>query len=144
MTASMQIILKLFMAVILSIVTTTIQAEVVVVVSINNPESSLTKEQASRIFLGKTATFPSGIQAIPIDQAEGSILRNEFYSKVAGKDATLLKVYWSRIIFTSKGHPPKELPDNESIKSLLRSSSNSIGYISKSAVDDTVKVLLTP
>jgi len=120
------------------------QADVVVVVSVRNPESSLTKEQVAQIFLGKTATFPSGMRAIPIDQAENSTLRNEFYRKTTGWDATLLKVYWSRIIFTSKGRPPMEVPDDEMMKSLLRRNPSAIGYIDKREIDDSIKVIFIP
>jgi len=125
-------------------VITSAQADVVVVVSVKNPENSLTKEQVAQIFLGKTATFPSGLRATPIDQAENSTIRNEFYRKTTGWDATLLKVYWSRIIFTSKGRPPIEVKNEEMMKNLLRRNPSVIGYIDKREIDDSIKAIFIP
>ena len=111
------------------------QAEVVVVVGANNPASSLTKEQSSDIFLGKASSF------IPLDQPESSPLRNEFYSKVTGKTAAQAKSHWSKLSFTGKGTPPKEGRDSNDIKQQLANNPKLIGYIEKSDVDSSVKVI---
>ncbi|WP_300433457.1 phosphate ABC transporter substrate-binding protein, partial [uncultured Thalassolituus sp.] len=95
----------------------------------------------SRIFLGKTSSFPDGSPAVPVDQSEGSDVRNDFTDKVLGKNASQLKAYWSRLIFTGKGTPPKEVGNNAAVKSLIAANPNMIGYIDSSAVDDTVKVV---
>jgi ABC-type phosphate transport system substrate-binding protein len=118
-------------------------ADVVVVVGAKSAVGSLTSDQASQIFLGKAATFPGGAQAVPIDQADGAA-HDEFYSKVSGKDSAQVKAYWSKIIFTGKGQPPKEVPGNADVKKLVADNPNMIGYIDKSAVDGSVKVVLTP
>lgn len=95
----------------------------------------------SRIFLGKTSDFPSGDQAIPVDQDEGSATRDAFNNSVLGKNSSQLKAYWSRLIFTGKGTPPKEVGDDAAVKSLVAANPNMIGYIDSSAVDDSVKVV---
>jgi len=120
------------------------QADVVVVVSATSPVGNLTADQVSQIFLGKIATFPGGGPAVPIDQPESAAPRGEFYSKVTGKDAAQLKAYWSKIIFTGKGQPPKEIPGNADVKKLVADNPNMIGYIDKSAVDATVKAVFAP
>ncbi len=120
------------------------QADVVVVVGAKSSVGALTDDQVGQIFLGKAATFPNGGQAVPVDQAEGAGPRNEFYTKVTGKDAAQVKSYWSKIIFTGKGQPPKEVPGNGDVKKLVADNPNMIGYIDKSAVDGSVKVVLTP
>ena len=119
-------------------------AEVVVVVSARSTVSSLSAAQIAKIFLGKTNTFPDGGNAVPLDQAEGAETRNEFYAKVAGKDSARLKAYWSKIIFTGDGNPPKIVPGNAGIKKAVANDPNAIGYIDRSAVDDSIKVLLAP
>lgn len=118
------------------------QAEVVVVVSAKSAAGTLTAAQASDIFLGKLTSFPSGGQVIPVDQAEGSAIRDEFYTKVAGKSAAQVKAYWSKIIFSGKGQPPKEVADSSAVKKLIADNPNIIGYIDKSAVDGSVKTVL--
>lgn len=120
-----------------------VSADVVVVVSAKSPVGNLTSEQVSQLFLGKASTFPGGAQAMPIDQAEGQAARDEFYTKITGKSAAQVKAYWSKIIFTGKGQPPKEVPNTAEVKKLVGSNPNTIGYIEKSAVDSSVKVVLS-
>jgi ABC-type phosphate transport system substrate-binding protein len=117
-------------------------AEVAVVVSSKSSAGALTVDEAANIFLGRASTFPGGENAVPLDQAESSPLREEFYSKTSGKTAAQLKAYWSKQIFTGKGRPPKEVADSQAVKQLISSNPNMVGYIDKSAVDASVKVIL--
>ena len=117
-------------------------AEIVVVVSSKSGATALSADQASDIFLGKPSALPGGGQAVPIDQAEGAT-RDAFYQKALGKNAAQLKAYWSKQIFSGKGQPPKVAGDGAAVKALVASNPNMVGYIDKSAVDGTVKVLLS-
>jgi len=119
-------------------------ADVVVVISARSTVTHLTAEQITRIFLGKTETFPNGGKAVPIDQAEGNAIRDEFYSKVVNKSSSQLTAYWARIIFTGDGHPPKLLEGNTSVRKAVADNPNTIGYIDESAVDSSVRVILAP
>lgn len=127
----------------LSVIASMACADAVVVVSAQSKVGNLTADQVSQIFLAKSTTFPNGEQAIPVDLSEGPA-KEEFYSKVTGKDASQLKAYWSQLIFTGKGKPPKALADGNEAKKQIAANPNMIGYISKSAVDPSVKVVLTP
>ena len=119
-------------------------AGVVAVVSAQSPVTALSQGQITSIFLGKMSVLPSGESVVPIDQAEGSALRNEFYARVAGKSAAQIKAYWSKIIFTGRGQPPIELPDSVAVKQMVIENPRAIGYIDQSLVDDRVRVLLSP
>jgi ABC-type phosphate transport system substrate-binding protein len=112
-------------------------AEIVVIVSQKNPATRMFSEQASQFFLGKSNLFT------PVDQADGSAIRNEFYHKVADKDAAQVKALWSKLVFTGKATPPKEYASSAEVKKAVAADPKAIGYIDKSAVDDTVKVILT-
>ncbi|SEN59713.1 hypothetical protein SAMN05428959_102549 [Duganella sp. CF517] len=112
-------------------------AETVVIVSQKNPATRMFSEQASQFFLGKSTLFT------PIDQPEGSAIRADFYRKVADKDPAQVKALWSKLVFTGKGTPPKEHAGNAEVKKAVAADPKAIGYIDKSAVDDTVKVILT-
>lgn len=112
-------------------------AEIVVIVSKQNPATRMFSEQASQFFLGKSNLFT------PVDQADGSAIRNEFYRKVADKDAAQVKALWSKLVFTGKATPPKEYANSAEVKKAVAADPKAIGYIDKSAVDDTVKVILT-
>lgn len=119
-------------------------ADVVVVVSAKSAISSLTSEQATNIFLGKTETFPGGGNAIPIDQIEGSSIRDEFYSRIVHKNPAQVSAYWTKIIFTGDGYPPRQLDGDADVRRAVASNPNAIGYINRSAVDSSVRVVLTP
>ncbi|WP_197537895.1 phosphate ABC transporter substrate-binding protein [Thalassolituus oleivorans] len=116
-------------------------AEVAVIVSAKNSNTTIDTDTLSRIFLGKTSNFPDGNQAIPVDQTEGAVARESFNEKVLGKSSSQLKAYWSRLIFTGKGTPPKESGGDADVKALVANNPNLIGYIDSSAVDSSVKVI---
>ena len=116
-------------------------AEVAVIISSANGNTSIAAGDVTKIFLGKTKKFPDGSQAVPIDQDDGTPARDAFNEKVLGKSASQLKSYWSRLIFTGKGTPPKQSGSDADVKALIASNPNMIGYIDASAVDGSVKVV---
>jgi len=119
-------------------------ADVVVVMSAKSDVASLSQAQVSQIFLAKSSSLPGGGAATPIDQDEGADVRNEFYSKVTGKDAAQMKAYWSQLMFTGKAQRPKKVAGDDAVKKAVAASPGSIGYISAGAVDGSVKVVLKP
>jgi len=113
------------------------QAETVVIVNKANPATRMFGEQASQFFLGKSTMFT------PVDQPESSAIRADFYHKVAEKDTAQVKAIWSKLVFTGKAVQPKEYASNTEVKKAVAADPKAIGYIDKSAVDDSVKVILT-
>ena len=119
------------------------QAQVAVIVNPKSATASMTADQVAGIFLGKTNTLPSGATAAPADLPESAAARETFYSKVTGKQSAQVKAAWSRIVFSGKGTPPKELGSAADVKKFVASNPDAIGYIEKSAVDGSVKVVLS-
>jgi ABC-type phosphate transport system substrate-binding protein len=117
-------------------------ADVVAVVSARSAVIVLSKSQLADIFLGRVTRFPNGVQAVPIDQADGSVARDEFYLKLAGKSAAQLKAYWSKIIFTGRGQPPPAVANSDEVKRRLIGNPAAIGYIESNRVDDAVRIVL--
>jgi len=113
-------------------------AEVVVVANTKAAESSMTKDQVAQYFLGKSGAMN------PVDQPESAPVRAEFYKKVTDKDASQVKALWSKLVFTGKATMPKEAADSAAVKKMVASDPKAIGYIEKSAVDASVKVIYTP
>lgn len=120
------------------------RADIVAVVSSKSQITTLSKTQVMDIFLGKRTRFPDGSSAIPIDQAEGSAARDEFYSRLADMSPAQVKAFWSRIIFTGRGQPPKAVATGVEAKKLLIADPNTIGYIDQSLVDSSLRVVLAP
>ncbi len=116
--------------------------ELLVIVSANNPTHSLQAQQVADIFLGQSARFPDGSEARAIDQGVGSVIRDNFYGQVTSKSPALVKAYWTKMIFTGRGQPPKEVNGSLAIRKLVAENPNMIGYIDKSALDSSVKVVL--
>lgn len=106
------------------------------IVVIGNPSAApLTKDQVADVFLGKSQS------SVPVDQVESAPIRAEFYKKATGRDPAQIKALWSRLVFSGKAQPPKEVADSGAVKKAVAADPKAIGYIEKSAVDGSVKVL---
>jgi ABC-type phosphate transport system substrate-binding protein len=114
---------------------TNIQAGDIVVI-VNPAAKSISKEQIADLYLGRSGGLT------PVDQPVGSAIYVEFYKKATGRDIAQVKAIWSRILFTGRGLPPKQLPDSAAVKQAVAANPNAVGYIEKSAVDASVKVAL--
>ena len=117
------------------LLSTTALADDVVVIG-NPAATTLTKEQVSDLFLGKTR----GVKLV--DQPDAAKIKAEFYGKL-GRDLSQVRATWTRLIFTGRGEGPKEVADSAAVKKAVAADPNTIGYIEKSDVDGTVKVLAT-
>jgi ABC-type phosphate transport system substrate-binding protein len=116
-------------------------AEVSVIVHPSSTMSAMSEDDIARLFLGKAKNFPGGGQAVPINQDDGSAARDSFNEKVCKKKSSQYKAYWSQLVFTGKGTPPKDAGDDAAVKALIAANPSMIGYIDSSAVDASVKVV---
>lgn len=98
--------------------------------------SPLSKEQVANLYLGRSAELRL------VDLPEGSPTRDMFYKKVAQRDAAQVKAAWSRIVFSGRGTPPREVSDAVAVKKAVAADPKTVGYIEKAAVDGSVKVVL--
>ncbi|WP_440962679.1 hypothetical protein ACL58G_18080 [Massilia sp. GER05] len=112
-------------------------AEVVVVVNPSAPQASMTRDEVAQYFLGKSTALA------PVDQPESAPIRAEFYKKVADKDMSQVKALWSKLVFTGKATMPKEVGGSADVRRAVAANPKAIGYMEKSAVDATVKVIYT-
>jgi ABC-type phosphate transport system substrate-binding protein len=119
-----------------------IASDLVVIVSARSAAPALRSDQVAAIFLGQTAQLPDGALVTAIDQPVGSATRDEFYAKVASKSPALLKAYWSKLLFTGRGQPPREVAGNAAVKKLVADTPGMIGYIERSALDASVRPIL--
>ena len=117
---------------------------VVAVVSVKSPITVLTRGQVADIFLGRSTRYPNGDQAVPIDQLESSVARDEFYARFTGKLPAQVKAHWSKVIFTGRGQPPPEAPTETELKRRLASDPHAIGYVEQTAVDASLRVVDAP
>jgi ABC-type phosphate transport system substrate-binding protein len=138
----MKLITKTFLGLALFTSFQIAQAEHVIVVSAKSAVGNLTKDQVADIYLGNSKEFPGGGQALPLLVASGAV-RTEFFDKILGKNEAQAKAIWSRLVFSGKGSAPREVADSAEIIKLIAANPNCIGIIEKSAVNASVKVVLT-
>ncbi|MDB6014903.1 MAG: hypothetical protein JWL65_7153 [Gammaproteobacteria bacterium] len=110
-------------------------ADVVVIVSVRNA-SNLTAGDIAQIYLGRSANLK------PIDTAEPSPLRTEFYAKVTGKTDAQVRSIWAKLDFTGRGQSPRELASSALVVKAVGADPKAIGYVDRSSVDASVKIVL--
>jgi len=116
-------------------------AEEVVVVDAHDPPVSLSQSQVRDVFLGRTTEYPDGTVAVPVDQPDSSPLREAFYLKVTNKSAAQARALWAKLYFTGRGVPPRQASSSDDVKKIIHSTQGAIGYIEKSALDNSLRVV---
>lgn len=119
-----------------------VAGDLVVIVSAKSPVNAMRGNQVAGVFLAQIGSFPDGGEAIALDQPIGLAIRDEFYSKVAAKSPALVKAYWTKMIFTGRGQPPRELAGSIAVRKAVAENPAMIGYIDRALLDDSVKVVL--
>jgi hypothetical protein len=76
-----------------------------------------------------------------LEQAFSSIFLNEIQVNIVGRSSTQVSAYWSKLVFTGKGVPPKEVADDAAVIAAVAADASAIGYIDSSSVTGDVKAL---
>ena len=112
----------------------------VVVMAKNAQVQSLDNQHVANIFLTRTNRFPNGSKAIPIE-LKNSDIREHFYEEISGKNPTQLMAYWTTLIFSGKGKPPKGYNNVGALISRLENNLGCISYMSLAQVTDDLKIV---
>jgi hypothetical protein len=51
----------------------------------------------------------------------------------------MMKAYWTKMVFTGRGQPPRELATSVAVRRMVAENPAMIGYIDRSALDASVK-----
>ena len=114
----------------------------VVVVNANNPMSSISKSDLSKLFTKKTRSWPSGAAAMPVDLATGNPVRDAFTEKVHGKSTRAIGSYWQQQIFSGRDVPPPERKSDDEVLDFVRANAGGVGYVAAGTrVGNGVKTL---
>lgn len=116
-------------------------AGMVVITSAASPVKSLDKTEVAALYLGKTNSLPGGGSAKLYDLAEANPGREKFYQAATGKSASQVKSVWSRLVFSGRALPPKELSDAAAVVKAVAADPDAVGYVDASAVDGSVRVV---
>ena len=113
----------------------------VVIVSKNSNLNSISKKELSKIFLSKTKKLPNGNKSflIEIDDIQ---IRTKFYQEICNKNTNQLRKYWTKMIFTGRGQPPKKIKSINKIIEYVNKNKNAMSYIPLKYLNNTVKIIL--
>jgi ABC-type phosphate transport system substrate-binding protein len=118
------------------------QADVAVIVHLDN-DANISQKDAQRIYLGKSKKFPDGLEALPINLPKGSPTVDSFNSTFLERNTSQVTAYWSKLVFTGKGTPPREIDSVADMIQLVSTNRNAIGYVDEKDLVGDVKVLFT-
>lgn len=118
------------------------QAALAIIAHPSNPVAGITADQAAQVYLGKTGELAKGTRVTPVEQSPGTPSRAKFYKSVIKKDEGEVKAYWSKLLFTGKGQPPRDIGDDAAVQAWVAAHPDAIGYVDGKFVDKNVKVLL--
>lgn len=126
----------------ISLATVNVMAEISVIVNPANG-AAVTADEVKRIFLGKSKKFSDGNSAVPINLNSSNAVRGTFDDSALGKTTNQTKAYWSKLVFSGKGNPPKEVDSEAEVIELISKNPSLIGYVDSSKVTGDVKVVAT-
>lgn len=114
---------------------------VVVVVSSDSPVTEISRLHLADLYLGRATRFPNGEPAEPIDRGTTSAARADFYQRYLGRSLAEIKAHWSRLIFTGRGRPPRDVASGEEMRRLVADDPETIGYLERRLVDRSVRIV---
>ncbi|WP_423187664.1 phosphate ABC transporter substrate-binding protein [Alishewanella sp. d11] len=112
----------------------------VVIVNQQNT-ASITIDDVKKIYSGKMASFPDGTLAKPIMLTDKDPARKVFLDKVLQMNENRFVAIWAKLLFTGNGIPPIELQSTEQVLQLVYSDRYAIGFIHKTQLNSSVKVV---
>lgn len=122
------------------LVATTVNAEILVVVGKASTIENLSEQDVANIFLARTNRLADGNRVITLKLTDQHY-EPGFYYKISGKNASQINAYWTTLIFTGKGKPPKECADRKKLLEELARHPEAIAYISSEQLTDQMKVV---
>ncbi|CAA0081122.1 Uncharacterised protein [BD1-7 clade bacterium] len=114
----------------------------VVVVTHPDNKNMVDLVEIRRMFLGKTKTWDDGSKVQPADLDAGQPGRDTFLKQVVRKSESSLNSYWARMLFSSKGKPPRQFVSPMAMQEWLIKTPGAIGYVDQADLNPSVKVLL--
>lgn len=124
----------------LALLPATVFAEVAVIVNAANG-ATLDDAAIARIYLAQVRKFPDGSAAQPIDQKDGTAIREDFTTKLVKRAPAHIKSYWAQQKFTGNLKSLKQLTDDDAVVKFVAENADSIGYVDATKVRPGVKVV---
>jgi ABC-type phosphate transport system substrate-binding protein len=117
-------------------------AEVSVIVN-NANSDTIDAQTLKRIYLGKMKTFPNGNKVTLLTLKDSDPSTEPFRKKALRKSNSQFKSYWSKLAFTGKGMPPKEMDNAAEMIKAVKADTAAMGFVDSAMVSGDVKVIAT-
>jgi hypothetical protein len=134
-------LLSLLIAAALATLARSAAAETVIVCARHSPITTLSRDEAEQLYLGRTRKLAGGIAVTPVDLPAGAA-RDHFYKQLTGKNPSQIRAYWSRLVFTGRALPPPEAASAAEALAWLDANPDFIAYVPAEDVARDVRVLL--
>jgi len=115
-------------------------ADYVVITNKANPATVLSAKEVKNYYLGKQTSWSDGTKVTVYTQ-NASAVNKDFMKQMVRKSPQQYSTYWKKSLFTGTGLPPKDFASDAEMKTAVAAQPGAIGYISASALDDSVKKL---
>lgn len=119
----------------------TLHAQIVVIVNKVNSASELSLRGLSQIYKGKTEAWPSGKPVQLYNKKSTNAQCIAFHNIVIRKSPRKMKTYWMKRILGGEARWPKVLRTDAAMIRAVAAQEGAIGYISAANLDDNVKAL---
>ena len=116
-------------------------ADYFIVVSDDNPTTSLSETEALHLFLGRHRAFPGGTPARAYELA-GDELRAGFYRALGAKSLSQVNSYWARLMFSGRNLPPQQLESTAAMLEKVSQDARAIGWLPAAPSDKSLRTVL--
>ena len=111
----------------------------VVITHSDSAIQTLSREQVSRIFLGRLKLLPTG-ERVTVVEVES--LRERFYQKLLSRNLAEVNAYWARLQFSGRTQPPLRVPDSAAAVARVAEDPQAIAFVDAVPEDARARVVL--
>ena len=99
---------------------------------------TLSREQVSRIFLGRLKLLPTGERVTVVEVGP---LRERFYRRLIGRDIAEINAYWARLKFSGRTQAPLRAGSPKAALAQVAGDRATLAFVEAGDVDGHVKVV---
>jgi ABC-type phosphate transport system substrate-binding protein len=101
-----------------------------VIVNARNPLGAMTRDEVSKLFMGKNDKWPDGSLAAPVDIAGRTQTRVLFSQEILGKPIVAIENRWQQLIFNGQAVPPPAKSTEQEAVAFVSQNPGAIAYVS--------------
>ncbi|MDX9699080.1 MAG: hypothetical protein RBT55_05830 [Rhodocyclaceae bacterium] len=117
-------------------------ADLAIVTARDSAIETLDRDVAEQLYLGRLNALRDGTSVRLLDLPQGPE-RDRFYQRLIGKNPLQTRAYWSRMVFSGRVRPPRELRTPTAVREALQQDAHLIGYLPEAEITPELRILLT-